>query len=55
MASRWSRFGAFARRAPYASAALIVLVGLYTGWLGCEGICHSYQAQATFWALMLPA
>ncbi len=34
VASRWSGFGAFARRAPYASAALIVLVGLYTGWLG---------------------
>lgn len=24
----------FARRAPYVSAVLIVLVGLYTGWLG---------------------
>jgi hypothetical protein len=31
-------FDAFARQAPYASAALIVLVGLYTGWLGWQGI-----------------
>lgn len=38
VASRWSGFGAFARRVPYASAALIVLVGLYTGWLGWQGI-----------------
>lgn len=34
IASRWSGFGSFAPQAPYASAALIVLVGLYTGWLG---------------------
>ena len=37
-ASRWSGFGAFARQAPYVSAVLIVLVGLYTGWLGWEGL-----------------
>ncbi|MDQ0446968.1 nickel/cobalt efflux transporter [Methylobacterium aerolatum] len=42
VASRWSGFGAFARRAPYASAALIVLVGLYTGWLGWEGLRHGH-------------
>jgi nickel/cobalt exporter len=35
---RWSGFSHFARRAPYASAALIVLVGLYTGWLGLSAI-----------------
>lgn len=46
VASRWSGFGAFARRAPYASAALIVLVGLYTGWLGWEGIRHGHPDQA---------
>ena len=40
VASRWSGFSAFARQAPYASAALIILVGLYTGWLGWEGIRH---------------
>jgi nickel/cobalt exporter len=34
----WSGFSRFARRAPYASAALIVLVGLYTGWMGWHEI-----------------
>ena len=46
VASRWSGFGAFARRAPYASAALIVLVGLYTGWLGWQGIHPDPAAHA---------
>lgn len=31
---RWSGFSRFAHRAPYVSATLIVLVGLYTGWSG---------------------
>jgi len=35
---RWTGFSRFARRAPYASAALIVVVGLYTGWLGLSAI-----------------
>ena len=30
----WSGFSRYAHRAPYVSAALIVLVGLYTGWSG---------------------
>lgn len=47
VASRWSGFGAFARRAPYASAVLIVLVGLYTGYLGWQGIQHSPVDHAT--------
>ncbi|WP_426437919.1 nickel/cobalt efflux transporter [Bradyrhizobium genosp. P] len=34
----WTGFSGFARRAPYASAALIVLVGVYTGWLGLSAI-----------------
>ena len=34
----WGGLGRFAQRAPYVSAALIVLVGLYTGWLGWHGI-----------------
>ncbi|MHC2331444.1 nickel/cobalt efflux transporter [Bradyrhizobium sp. USDA 4454] len=34
----WGGFSRFARRAPYVSAVLIVLVGLYTGWLGLHGI-----------------
>ena len=35
---RWSGFSQYARQAPYASAMLIVLVGLYTGWLGLKAI-----------------
>ncbi|CCD98138.1 nickel/cobalt efflux transporter [Bradyrhizobium sp. STM 3809] len=31
---RWSGFSRIAHRAPYLSAVLIVLVGLYTGWSG---------------------
>ena len=33
---RWSGFSRFAHRAPYVSALLIVLVGLYTGWSGWQ-------------------
>lgn len=46
-ASRWPGFSAFARRAPYASAALIVLVGLYTGWLGWRGIQQGHAFHVT--------
>lgn len=35
---RWHGFGALARRAPYVSSALIILVGLYTGYLGWQGL-----------------
>ncbi|MBE9607965.1 nickel/cobalt efflux transporter [Chitinilyticum piscinae] len=38
MAQRWQGFDAFARRAPYFSGALIVLVGLYVGWLGLRAL-----------------
>jgi nickel/cobalt exporter len=34
----WSGFSRFAHRAPYVSATLIVLVGLYTGWSGWHGL-----------------
>ena len=34
VSTRWSGFGEFARRAPYLSSALIICVGLYTGYLG---------------------
>ena len=35
----WRRgFSRFAHHAPYVSAALIVLVGLYTGWSGWHGL-----------------
>ena len=32
--SRWSGFGTFARYAPLVSSALIIVMGLYLGWLG---------------------
>ena len=35
---RWTGFSQFARQAPYVSAALIVMVGVYTGWLGLSAI-----------------
>lgn len=34
VSKRWSGFGAFARRAPYFSSGLILLVGLYVGFEG---------------------
>jgi nickel/cobalt exporter len=35
---RWTGFSRFARQAPYVSSALIVAVGVYTGWLGWNAI-----------------
>jgi nickel/cobalt exporter len=35
---RWTGFSRFARQAPYVSAALIVMVGVYTGWLGWRAV-----------------
>lgn len=43
--NRWSGFSAFARRAPYASGVLIILVGLYMGLQGWNGI-HTPQAAS---------
>lgn len=54
VAGRWSGFGAFALRAPYASTALIVLVNLYTGWLGWEGFHHGHKEQAALTTLQQP-
>jgi nickel/cobalt exporter len=31
---RWSKFGEFARKAPYFSGTLILLIGLYVGYQG---------------------
>ena len=38
VSTRWQGFGEFARRAPYISGALILLVGLYVGVHGWQGI-----------------
>lgn len=35
---RWSGFGDFARKAPYFSGGLIILVGLYVGYQGWQGL-----------------
>lgn len=35
---RWSGFGDLARRVPYFSSVLIILVGLYTAYLGIKGL-----------------
>jgi len=35
---RWSGFGDFTRKAPYISGTLILVVGLYVGWLGLRVI-----------------
>ncbi|WP_035058066.1 nickel/cobalt efflux transporter [Andreprevotia chitinilytica] len=37
-AKRWSGFGEFARKAPYFSSALILLVGLYVGYQGLHAL-----------------
>ncbi|KOX47885.1 nickel transporter [Streptomyces purpurogeneiscleroticus] len=55
VSARWPGFGGLARRAPYGSAALIVLVGLYTGWLGWEGIRHVHHDRAAARGLTIPA
>ena len=38
VSKRWSGFQEFARSAPYLSGALIIVVGLYTGYLGWSGL-----------------
>lgn len=39
---RWSGFGKIARRAPYFSSALILLIGLYVGYHGLQGILYGH-------------
>lgn len=38
LAVRWGGFTTLMRRAPYVSSALIIMVGLYTGYLGWKGL-----------------
>jgi nickel/cobalt transporter (NicO) family protein len=49
ISTRWSGFDAFARRAPYASGTLIILVGLYMGAQGFAALNrpHVTQGQLT--------
>ena len=41
--SRWSGFGTFAHYAPLVSSALIIVMGLYLGWLGWSHLGASAQ------------
>jgi nickel/cobalt transporter (NicO) family protein len=43
---RWSGFGEFARKAPYFSGGLILLVGLYVGFHGLQGILRPHSDVA---------
>ena len=47
VASRWSGFSTLARRAPYASGALIILVGLYMGFEGWQRFHHQSATHAS--------
>jgi nickel/cobalt exporter len=38
-----SKFAKFARRAPYFSVALIMVIGLYVGWHGWQGIMSGHS------------
>ena len=38
VSKRWSGFGEFARKAPYFSGALILLVGFYVGYQGLHAL-----------------
>jgi nickel/cobalt exporter len=40
ISKRWTGFGELVRRAPYLSGALIIAVGLYTGYLGWIQLLH---------------
>lgn len=44
--TRWSGFSAFARRAPYASGVLMLLIALYMGASGWRGLEHGHTASA---------
>ena len=44
---RWSGFDTFARRAPYASGALMLLIALYMGYSGLEGLRYHYAEAPT--------
>lgn len=43
---RWSGFDRFARRAPYASGLLMLVIALYMGYSGIQGLNRGHQQQA---------
>lgn len=40
ISKRWSGFGVLSKNAPYLSAGLMVMVGLYMAWHGASGLSH---------------
>ena len=57
---RFTGFGTFARRAPYASSALIIVVGLYLGYQGLQALSvggHAAQGvdRPIGWSAMTPS
>jgi len=38
VSKRWSGFSEFARKAPYFSGALMLLIGFYVGYQGLHGL-----------------
>ncbi|NEU14074.1 nickel/cobalt efflux transporter RcnA [Methylobacterium sp. BTF04] len=54
VARRWQGFDTLARRAPYVSGALIICVGLYTGFQGWSAL-HGHTDQAALsWSATRP-
>lgn len=43
---RWSGFSTFARRAPYASGVLMLLIALYMGYAGINGLRNPHGVEA---------
>lgn len=43
---RWTGFSTFARRAPYASGVLMLLIGVYMGVIGINGLRHGHADVA---------
>ncbi|MFJ6322076.1 MULTISPECIES: nickel/cobalt efflux transporter [unclassified Rhizobium] len=43
---RWSGFSTFARRAPYASGVLMLLIALYMGYSGMVGLTRGHAPEA---------
>ncbi|MBN9369442.1 nickel/cobalt efflux transporter [Hydrogenophaga sp.] len=52
--SRWSWFGQLARKAPYFSGALIVMVGLYVAYHGWSGLAAQPTPQVSTQVSALP-
>ncbi|MGG6892590.1 nickel/cobalt efflux transporter [Rhizobium sp. BR 315] len=53
---RWPGFSTFARRAPYASGVLMLLIALYMGYSGLEGLRNGpHPAESAMASVLKPA